>query len=99
MFSAFASYRCVCFELQSNGIPFECEKRIAIFYRGTPVGFHKIDLVVWEDVIVELKAVRALNEVHTAQMLSYLRASGLRIGLLMNFNEATLKAGLRRVVL
>ena len=52
-----------------------------------------------EDVIVELKAVRALDEVHTAQMLSYLQASGLRVGLLMNFSGATLKAGLRRVVL
>ena len=59
----------------------------------------RLDLVVACQVILELKSVERLNPVHHAQLLSYLRASGLRVGLLMNFNVPVLQDGLRRIVL
>jgi GxxExxY protein len=58
-----------------------------------------LDLVVEQRIVVELKAVDRLEPIHTSQVVSYLKASGLRVGLLMNFNSPVLKAGLRRVVL
>jgi GxxExxY protein len=87
-----------CLELESRGISFECEKSIVVRYRNSPVGIHRLDLVVAKRVVVEIKAVKGLAEVHEAQILSYLRASGLRVGLLMNFGEPTLRQGLRRFV-
>jgi GxxExxY protein len=58
----------------------------------------KIDLIVEEKVIVEVKAVSQLEEIHSSQIVSYLRSTGLRAGLLINFNSVVLKAGLRRIV-
>jgi GxxExxY protein len=59
----------------------------------------RVDLVVGNQVILELKAVGSLDEIHHAQLLSYLKATGMRAGLLMNFGGVTLRSGLRRVVL
>ena len=87
-----------CVELEYRGIAFESEKSIVIRYRNTRVGIHRLDLVVAQRVIIEIKAVKGLADVHEAQILSYLRASGLRVGLLMNFGESTLRQGLRRFV-
>jgi GxxExxY protein len=95
-----AAYRnALCLELESNGISFELEKSVIVRYRGTPVALHRVDLVVCERVIVELKAAAALEPVHLAQVIAYLKATGLRVGLLMNFGAPTLRAGLRRTVL
>jgi GxxExxY protein len=88
-----------CIELQLSGIAFELEKTVVIQYRDQPVGLHRLDFVVGEVAIVELKAVRSLEPVHEAQLFSYLKATGLRVGLLMNFGDRTLKAGLKRIVL
>lgn len=88
-----------CVELLARRIPFEREKPFAIKYRDRPVGVHRLDLIVRERVVVELKAVKALKRVHDAQALAYLKASRLPIVLLMNFGGATLKEGLRRFVL
>jgi GxxExxY protein len=63
------------------------------------VGTHRLDLIVQRRVIVELKAVRMLKRVHEAQVLAYLKASRLPVALLMNFGGATLKEGLKRIVL
>jgi GxxExxY protein len=63
------------------------------------VAAHRVDLIVGAQVIVELKAVPAREEIHGACLLSYLRATGLRAGLLMNFGGVTLRAGLRRMVI
>ncbi len=88
-----------CLELQARNIPFEREKAFVVKYRDKPVGLHRLDLIVRERVVVELKAVRALERAHEAQILAYLKASQLRVGLLVNFGGATLKEGLRRIIL
>lgn len=88
-----------CLELAAQKIPFECEKPFVVKYRDRPVSIHRVDLVVRNRLVIELKAVRALERVHEAQVLSYLKASQLPAGLLMNFGGATLKDGLRRVIL
>lgn len=89
----------VCLELAFHNLPFECEKSVVVAYQGVAVAHHRVDLVVCESVIVELKAVKCLEEVHHAQVLSYLKATGLRVGLLMNFGGPTLRSGLKRIVL
>jgi GxxExxY protein len=89
----------LCLELAANGISFELEKPVVVKYRDVAVAIHRIDLVVRSKVIVELKSVSYLQPIHHAQLLSYLRATGMRVGLLMNFGASTLRAGLKRVVL
>ena len=68
-----------------------------IVFEGEEVGEHRLDLVVADEIVVELKAVKALQDVHFAQLKSYLKATGLHVGLLMNFNAPTLVV--KRVVL
>jgi GxxExxY protein len=91
--------RAVCLELDAAGISFEVEKHIPVTYRGYPLCHHRLDLVVASQVVVEIKAVDRLAPVHHAQLLNYLRVSGLRAGLLVNFNVPVLRDGIRRVVL
>lgn len=88
---------CLCREFLLCNIPFERQKAIPISYKGSILdsGF-RIDLVVRGEVIVELKSVESLIPVHEAQMLTYLRLSGFRLGLLINFNVKLLKDGIRR---
>ncbi|HET9467199.1 MAG TPA: GxxExxY protein [Vicinamibacterales bacterium] len=87
-----------CLELLAQKIPFECEKPFVVKYRDRPVSTHRIDLIVRNRLVIELKAVRVLERVHEAQLLSYLKISELHAGLLMNFGGATLKEGIQRVV-
>ena len=94
-----AYHRAVCIEFKERGIAFETRKRVEVAYKGNRVANQYIDLVVASTVVVELKAVSQLEEIHGAQVLSYLRATGLRAGLLINFNKPVLRAGLRRIVL
>ena len=86
-------------ELALRGIPFVAERTVEIVYRDCLIGTHRLDFLVRDCVLIELKAVRNLEPVHTAQVMAYLKASGLRVGLLMNFAGATLKEGLKRIVL
>lgn len=88
-----------CLELQAAGIPFECEKAFTVSYRDRPVAIHRVDLLVRGVVLVELKAVKIPKRVHEAQVLAYLKASRCPVGLLMNFGGATLKEGIRRIIL
>ncbi|MBI4476371.1 MAG: GxxExxY protein [Acidobacteria bacterium] len=90
--------RALCVELTESGLTYEIEKQITINYKGTIVGIHRLDLIIENCVLLELKAVESLAYVHKAQVLSYLRASGLRLGLLINFNVGVLKDGIRRIV-
>lgn len=83
--------------MRHRQIPYEEQKEIFIFFEQENVGFHRLDLVVGGDIVVELKAVKALEDIHYAQLKSYLKATGLRMGLLLNFNAPTLVA--KRVVL
>ena len=78
-------------ELSTNGLHFDNQKEIRIEYLGVDVGIHRLDLVVENEVIVELKAVRELSDIHFAQLRSYLKATGLRVGLFLNFSKPTLE--------
>ncbi|MCM3881647.1 MAG: GxxExxY protein [Vicinamibacterales bacterium] len=89
----------LCLEFKERAISFETEKTVTVRYRETPVGFHRMDLVVGGVVVLELKAARSLEIAHQAQLLSYLKATGCRVGLLMNCGGNTLAQGLRRIVL
>jgi GxxExxY protein len=83
--------------LQHRGITFDPQKDIHVYFEGEDVGLHRIDLIVGDVIIVELKAVKAFEDIHFAQLKSYLKATGLRVGLLLNFNSPTL--AIKRVVL
>jgi GxxExxY protein len=85
-------------ELELRGIPFERQKRIAVDYKGREIGEGRLDLVVGEELLVELKAVDSLAPIHKAQVLSYLKATGCRLGILINFNVPVLRSGIQRVV-
>jgi GxxExxY protein len=86
-------------ELTANGIPFERERAVWVHYRGTPIPGQRIDFIVASAVIVEIKAVARMDPVFQAKLMSYLRTTGLRVGLLINFNTPLLKEGIKRVVL
>jgi GxxExxY protein len=91
---------CLSFELTSRGLRVERQVSMPIVYRGENLDAgYRLDLLVETRVIVEVKAALELSPVHQAQLLTYLRLSGCRIGFLMNFNERSFKSGLRRFVL
>lgn len=83
--------------LSHRQIPFERQKEIIIAFENEPVGLHRLDLIVAGEITVELKAVKAFEDIHFAQIKSYLKATGLRVGRLLNFNAVTLAT--KRVVL
>lgn len=88
---------CLIQELVAVGIRYEAEKLLPVEYEGQRLSVgYRIDLIVEDAVIVEIKAVETLLPVHEAQLLSYLRLSGKRVGLLINFNVASLRHGIRR---
>jgi GxxExxY protein len=76
----------MCVELAHMGIPFERERRFALEYRGVRVADYVPDLLVADTVVVEIKSVRRLEPVFTAQVITYLRTTKLRVGLILNFN-------------
>lgn len=83
-------------EFVEHGLVFESQKEIKIEYLGVEVGIHRLDLVVEDQIIVELKAVKELADVHLAQLRSYLKATGKNVGLLLNFAKPTLE--IKRIV-
>jgi GxxExxY protein len=85
-------------ELSARGIAFESEKLLPVRYRGQLIGQHRVDLLVEGQLVVEVKSVESLHPVHVAQVVSYLRLTGARAGLLVNFNVPLLKQGIRRIV-
>src|ERR1700730_15938551 len=91
--------RAFCLELEEQGLRYECEKKILVPYKRWQIDGHVVDLIVGGVVIVELKVVDRLADVHRLQVLSYLKATGLRLGYVMNFNTEVLKHGTKRVVL
>jgi GxxExxY protein len=89
---------CLMLELAICGIPFEADVPINVSYKGRRLRKHfEIDLIVEHRLVVELKAVDALHPAHQAQVMTYLRLTKLPAGLLMNFNQPTLRAGLKRL--
>jgi len=90
---------CLCRELELRGISFECQKPLPLEYKGVRLECgYRIDLLVAGLVIVEIKSVEALAPIHEAQLLTYLKLTGIKVGLLINFNVAVLKEGIRRLV-
>jgi GxxExxY protein len=85
-------------ELGLCGIPARRQVEVPVFYKGRAIATGRIDLLVEEELVVELKAVHSLAAVHTAQVISYLKAGGFQLGLLINFNVSQLKQGVRRVI-
>lgn len=88
----------LCVELKLRRIGFQRQVAVPMKYRGFHVGLARLDLLVEDQVIVELKAVEALSRVQTAQVVAYLKAKQLRLGLLINFNATHLRHGIRRVI-
>ena len=89
----------LCVELERRGIRFERQVPIRLVYKEQVIGRHQIDLIVADRLVVELKAIEALAPIHAAQVRSYLKATRLTLGLLVNFNSALLLRGVRRIIL
>jgi GxxExxY protein len=90
---------CLCFELRKGSIRYKRQAPLPITYQGIRLDCsYRMDIVVEQTVLVEVKSVEQLQPIHEAQMLTYLRSSALKVGLLMNFNSIMLKQGLRRFV-
>ncbi len=95
--SAYAA--ALAIELDERELAFEREAPIEAIYKGRPLGVvYRADFVVERHVLLELKAVEAINDLHRAQLLSYLRVSGLKLGLLINFHTFPVVKGVHRVV-
>jgi GxxExxY protein len=96
-----SSYKeCMFFVLNKNGIYTEKEKALPLIYEEIKMEIgYRVDLMVEHKVIVEIKTVEAFADVHTAQVLTYLKLSGCKVGLLLNFHTAHLKNGIKRLIL
>lgn len=91
---------CLARELSLRNIGFEQQKALPVSYKGEAIDCgYRLDFVVDDKLVIELKAVEALHDVHDAQLLTYLKLTGCKVGLLINFNVAVLKNGIRRRVL
>lgn len=91
--------RAMSVELELRGIDHTCQSPVRVLYKGVEIGEGRLDILVHNQIIVELKTVDALAAVHQAQVIAYLKATNKKLGLLMNFKTAVLKDGLRRIVL
>ena len=90
---------CLVYELRDRGLVVEQQKPLPITYRDVAVEVgYRLDLLVEDTVVVELKSVERLEPIHQAQLLSYLKLSGYEIGLLINFNVRMLKNGIKRLI-
>ena len=91
--------RALVHELQLRGLTVDRQVPVTLQYKDLDIDGQRLDLIVQPGVIVEIKAVSALLPVHQAQLMSYLKATDLRLGLLINFHEQVLKNGIKRVIL
>ena len=92
--------QCLAYELTSRGLTLQRQVALPIVYHGVKLDAgYRLDLLVENSIIVEIRAVEALTRLHGAQMLTYLKLSGMRLGLLMNFNVAFFKDGVKRFAL
>jgi len=90
---------CLCRELSLRGLSFRRQVPLPVTYKGVKLDCgYKLDLVVEDKVVLELKSVKAIEPIHEAQLLTYLRLSGKQVGLLMNFNTVLMKDGIKRMV-
>ncbi len=89
----------LCYELSLRRVPFERQKVVTVPYKDFRIEGQRLDLLIGGLVIAEIKAADNIHPIHQAQLMSYLKATGLRLGFVINFNVPHLKAGIRRVVL
>ena len=90
---------CLAFELRADGFSVEEQKPLPVVYRNVKLDCgYRLDLLVEDEIVVEIKALEQLAPIHDAQLLSYLRISGKRVGLLITFHVRVLKNGLKRIV-
>ncbi|MDE0537252.1 MAG: GxxExxY protein [Rhodospirillales bacterium] len=90
---------CLCYELSEKGISFDRQVDLPVSYKSIKIGAgYRLDIVVENKLIIELKTVERILPVHESQLLTYLKLSGIRTGLILNFNSAVLKDGIRRLV-
>ena len=90
---------CLCYEIKLRGLSFERQKPLPVVYKGVTLDCgYRLDVVVENSVILELKTVEGPLSIHEAQLLTYLKLTGLRLGLLMNFNVPVLKDGIKRMI-
>ncbi len=90
---------CLCYELGQRGLAFQRQTPLPVAYKGVRLDCgYRLDIVVVERVVLELKSVEKLTDLHKAQLLTYLRLSGKKVGLLLNFNVPVLKDGIVRLV-
>ncbi len=91
---------CLALELKEAGLKVETEKSMPLIYKSIQLDCgYRIDILVNEKVIIELKTVEALSDIHAAQILTYMRLAGCKLGLLLNFNTKSLKDGIKRFIL
>mgnify|MGYP006428971497 FL=1 len=90
---------CLCRELSLRGFSYERQKEVPVKYKGVRLDCgYRLDIVVSESVVLELKACDRLERIHQAQLLTYLKLTGIKYGLLINFNVPVLKDGIKRMV-
>jgi GxxExxY protein len=90
---------CLCYELSQRGLGFQRQMELPLVYKGIKLNCGlRMDLVVEDAIVLELKTVDKLLPIHSAQLLTYLKLSGMKVGLLINFNERMLTSGLKRLV-
>ncbi len=90
---------CTVYELLENGVKVETQKPFPVIYKGVNLDCgYRMDLVVEDSVVVEIKSIETIAPIHKAQLISYLRLSGYKVGLLINFNVIKLKDGIVRIV-
>jgi GxxExxY protein len=90
---------CLCYELSLAGLRFDRQKSLPVVYKNVKLDCgYRLDVVIEDQIILELKTVESLLPVHEAQLLTYLKLTGLTLGLLVNFNVPVLTQGLRRIV-
>ena len=90
---------CICHELNIRGVPFERQKPLPLVYKGRSLDCgYRLDLVVENKIVVELKSCNNIEPIHQAQLLTYLKLSGLKLGLLLNFNVPVMRDGIVRIV-
>ena len=89
----------LCIEFDDCSVSYSRQQRIPAYYKGRPLGEYRIDLVVEDLVLVEVKCAERLNPIFETQLLTYLRLTGKRVGLIINFNSRLLKEGIKRVIL
>ena len=89
----------LCIELQNAGMNFVRQPLFPVVYKGQTIGEYRLDLIIGDAVVVEIKSVERFDPIFEAQVLTYLRATGKKVGLLMNFNSRFLRDGIKRYVL